>query len=553
MVDDVAGDVLLGARELVEALLDVLGEALLLRGGLGRGLGHGRPFRRASSFPFRSGWMISAMTLEQALRLTNRNMIAFDLVLGTGAIVAPEVTLRVLGHDEPSPDAARLFQRSGPVWLTFAAAHAVAAPPRRAARLVGAGLAARDRDRDRRALGRSPAISRPGAKAGLRLAGVANLAMAAGFAWLSRGAEVADVAGLPSIRWSLRGLNDEGDEAWLIRGVSRKLYRCPGCHGEIEIGAEHTIVQYVQRLGGTEHHHWHRRCAEELLIPDAAQRAGGSRPASPRSRSSRRAAGSGPGSAAASVTPTARAARALRADRPHLRQLGPGPAAARRRRLRPARPGPRDPGPRQRRLARPRAAASRSSRWSLARAGRSRATGLIGEVFYTGVVSIALTHPHGGKPPSLREVARHDQLRAADRRRPDLRRCSSRSAWSPSSSRACSSTSTSGWRRRSSRSSSHGVRDAFARSVAPRPRPLLARPLGPGPDRDRRRRGDAASPPTSPPACSAARCSPSGSPTPLTNIVLTPFYAVAAVLLTLDLIAARDGERPRLHSPRPRA
>ena len=77
-----------------------------------------------------------------------------------------------------------------------------------------------------------------------------------------------DVAGLPSIRWSLRGLTEEGDEAWLIRAVSRKLYRCPGCHGEIEIGAEHTVVQYVHRIGGTEHHHWHRRCAEELLIPE---------------------------------------------------------------------------------------------------------------------------------------------------------------------------------------------------------------------------------------------------------------------------------------------
>ena len=31
----------------------------------------------------------------------------------------------------------------------------------------------------------SPAVSRPGAKLGLRLAGVANVAMAAGFAWLS--------------------------------------------------------------------------------------------------------------------------------------------------------------------------------------------------------------------------------------------------------------------------------------------------------------------------------------------------------------------------------
>lgn len=33
-----------------------------------------------------------------------------------------------------------------------------------------------------------------------------------------------------------------------------------------------------------------------------------------------------------------------------------------------------------------------------------------------------------------------------------------------------------------------------------------------------------------------------------TNIVLTPFYAVAAVLLTIDLIAEKDGTEPRLHS-----
>lgn len=33
-----------------------------------------------------------------------------------------------------------------------------------------------------------------------------------------------------------------------------------------------------------------------------------------------------------------------------------------------------------------------------------------------------------------------------------------------------------------------------------------------------------------------------------TNILLTPFYAVAAVLLALDLIAARDGAAPHLHS-----
>jgi hypothetical protein len=126
------------------------------------------------------------MTLAEALRLINRNMIAFDLVLGSAAIAAPATTLKVLGHDEPSPDATHLFRRCGPIWLTFAAAHAAA--DRRGtpgdwqalAWLRGTEIAT-----DALWAG-SPAISRPGAKLGLRLAGAANLAMAAGFAWMSR-------------------------------------------------------------------------------------------------------------------------------------------------------------------------------------------------------------------------------------------------------------------------------------------------------------------------------------------------------------------------------
>jgi hypothetical protein len=123
---------------------------------------------------------------ERLLRLTNRNMIVFDLLLGAGALLAPVQTLRLLGHDRPAPDAERLFRRCGPIWLTFAAAHATAE--------------ARDRPADWQALAwlrgteiatdvvwaGSPAINRPGAKLGLRLAGAANLAMSLGFAWLSR-------------------------------------------------------------------------------------------------------------------------------------------------------------------------------------------------------------------------------------------------------------------------------------------------------------------------------------------------------------------------------
>jgi hypothetical protein len=123
---------------------------------------------------------------DDILRQVNRSMIAFDLALGSGALLAPSATLRVLGHDAPSEDAKHLFRRCGPIWLTFAAAHAVAAT--------------RDKPEDWWALAwlrgteiatdavwaGSPAVSRPGAKLGLRLAGAFNLVAAIGFATLAR-------------------------------------------------------------------------------------------------------------------------------------------------------------------------------------------------------------------------------------------------------------------------------------------------------------------------------------------------------------------------------
>nr|MBA3300851.1 hypothetical protein [Thermoleophilaceae bacterium] len=67
------------------------------------------------------------MSFEGWLRRTNRTMIGFDLALGTGALLAPRATLGVLGHGPGSAEAEKLFQRCGPIWLTFAAAHTVAA------------------------------------------------------------------------------------------------------------------------------------------------------------------------------------------------------------------------------------------------------------------------------------------------------------------------------------------------------------------------------------------------------------------------------------------
>ena len=77
-----------------------------------------------------------------------------------------------------------------------------------------------------------------------------------------------DLEGLPDTRTSLRGLTTEGDEAWLLRSIAGKLYRCPGCHGEIPIGTDHIVVHYVRRARGSDHHHWHRRCVDALLVPE---------------------------------------------------------------------------------------------------------------------------------------------------------------------------------------------------------------------------------------------------------------------------------------------
>jgi len=144
-------------------------------------------------------WLYRRVDATDVLRLTNRNLIAFDLALGSAAILAPDATLRALGHDEPSPDARHLFQRCGPIWLTFAAAHAVA--ERRGNPEDWWALAwLRGTELGTDVLwSRSAAFSRPGARAGLWFAGAFNLAAALGFGWLAR-----EQSRSPKRRWLRR-------------------------------------------------------------------------------------------------------------------------------------------------------------------------------------------------------------------------------------------------------------------------------------------------------------------------------------------------------------
>ena len=176
-------------------------------------------------------------------------------------------------------------------------------------------------------------------------------------------------------------------------------------------------------------------------------------------------------------------------------------------------------------------------------------TGLIGEVFYTGAVAIALTHPHDGEPPSLLQVARMIDYRALIV--VDL---------------------------------VFGVLVALGIVAFVVPGILIFVYLGlAAPVLDLHHRGVRAALARSYRLVRGhfwlvlAVLAPIeigsdaviGGATALahsllgdsliagwltdtaTNIVLTPFYAVAAVLLTIDLIAEQDGAGPQLHSHSP--
>jgi hypothetical protein len=126
------------------------------------------------------------MDADEATKFWNRGMIAFDAALGAGALFAPRQTLWVLGHERASADAEALFRRSGPVWLTFAVAHAVA--DRRGRRRdwwALAWLRGTEIATDAVWAATSPGFTRPGARVAMVMAGVGNTAMAAAFGRLA--------------------------------------------------------------------------------------------------------------------------------------------------------------------------------------------------------------------------------------------------------------------------------------------------------------------------------------------------------------------------------
>jgi hypothetical protein len=176
-------------------------------------------------------------------------------------------------------------------------------------------------------------------------------------------------------------------------------------------------------------------------------------------------------------------------------------------------------------------------------------TGLLGEIFYTGAVAIALTRPHDGEPPSLREVAgsvRYGTLIAVDLIFGVLVALGVLAFVVPGILVFVYL----GLAAPVVEIEHHGVRAALARSfdlvrghfwlvlAVLVPIEIVSDGLT-----------DLAT--TGVHALLGDSLVAEWVTDTATNIVLTPFYAVAAVLLSIDLIAARDGTSPRLHSSPP--
>jgi hypothetical protein len=173
-------------------------------------------------------------------------------------------------------------------------------------------------------------------------------------------------------------------------------------------------------------------------------------------------------------------------------------------------------------------------------------TGLLGEIFYTGAVAIALTHPHGGERPTLTEVARMVRYRtliAVDLIFGVAVALGSLFFLVPGILLFVYL----GLAAPVVEIEHHGVRAALGRSfgLVRKHFWLVLAVLVPI---------EIASDAATSVATHLSHDLLGESlvaewlTDTATNILLTPFYAVAAVLLTLDLIAARDGTSPRLHS-----
>lgn len=72
---------------------------------------------------------------------------------------------------------------------------------------------------------------------------------------------------LPDRRKSLRAVDSSGLSVFAGHSIAKKLYRCPCCTEDIEIGSEHVIFSRVNSKKSESHHHMDRKCFSSLVLP----------------------------------------------------------------------------------------------------------------------------------------------------------------------------------------------------------------------------------------------------------------------------------------------
>lgn len=71
----------------------------------------------------------------------------------------------------------------------------------------------------------------------------------------------------PNRREALRAKDKDNLTVFLSYAVAKKLYRCPCCRGDINIGDSHAILSRVQMSKRYTHHHIDLTCVQDRVLP----------------------------------------------------------------------------------------------------------------------------------------------------------------------------------------------------------------------------------------------------------------------------------------------
>lgn len=72
---------------------------------------------------------------------------------------------------------------------------------------------------------------------------------------------------MPNERFALRAKHDKVT-VYLARRVAKKIYRCPGCGGQVGVGEVHVVARRLLVTRGGAHRHWHFGCVHRVLVPE---------------------------------------------------------------------------------------------------------------------------------------------------------------------------------------------------------------------------------------------------------------------------------------------